>query len=112
MSENYYIAGNGYVYSLESHTGNIVWETKLNSGFLKSGHQFVSLKETQEDLYAFCQGKLFILSKVDGSIIHEGEVIKNLKNHPGVFAGENSSSNSGVSFLSSTSDEGGSGGDC
>ncbi len=81
-----YVGGNGSVYAMRATDCSIQWTTELKSGWLITGSPFVSLRETNECLFAFAYGTLYKLDKRTGEILETGQQIKNLKHRAGVFS--------------------------
>lgn len=94
MNDRLYIGGNGWVYAIDGKTCQVVWAVDLNPGWLAGGNRFVSLRETDDYLYAFTHGRLHRIDKQTGKIKKRSDDFPKLRHHAGVFSTTTESSTS------------------
>ena len=58
MNDRLFIGGNGWVYAIDPHSSRVLRSVDLNPGWFAGGNRFVSLRETEEHVFAFTHGRL------------------------------------------------------
>jgi hypothetical protein len=86
MSDTLYIGGNGWVYAIDGDSCGVVWSLDLNPGWFAGGNRFVSLRETEEHVFAFTHGRLHKIEKRSGRLVGSSEDFPKLRRHAGVFS--------------------------
>src|SRR5690606_38875881 len=94
MRDQLYIGGNGWVYAIDGKTCQVIWAVDLNPGWFAGGNRFVSLRETENYLYAFTNGRLHRIDKQTGKIKKRSDDFPKLRHHAGVFSTTTESSTS------------------
>lgn len=94
MRDQLYIGGNGWVYAIDGKTCQVIWAVDLNPGWFAGGNRFVSLRETEDYLYAFTNGRLHRIDKQTGKIKKRSDDFPKLRHHAGVFSTTTESSTS------------------